>query len=99
MTADIYDTILDTGEHGPFNSWGRERFWNGSKMAKDLVKLDAIKPTILRNNRVGNYRAGVSAGNWTIDLDDGSSNFEIYNNLMIGSTLKLRVGFFRNVYR
>ena len=96
--CDIYDAILDTGEHGPFNSWGRERFWNGSKMTKEWVLLDSPDPTVLHHNRVGNYRSGVSAGNWTIDLDDGSSNYEIYNNLMLGSTLKLRDGFFRNVY-
>ena len=95
--CDIYDTILDTGEHGPFNSWGRERFWNGSKLKKDWVLLDSLKPNILRNNRVGNYRSSVSAGNWTIDLDDGSSLYEIYDNLMIGSTLKLRDGYFREV--
>ncbi|MDF7806420.1 chitobiase/beta-hexosaminidase C-terminal domain-containing protein [Pontiellaceae bacterium B12219] len=98
--CDIYDTILDTGEHGPFNSWGRERFWHffgETKMTKEWVKLDSLKPIVLRNNRVGNYRSAVSAGNWTIDLDDGSSNYEIYNNLMIGSTLKLRDGYFRTV--
>lgn len=96
--CDIYDTILDTGEHGPFNAWGRERFWKGKQLTKDLVLLDAIKPVKLHHNRVGNYRSGVSAGNWTIDLDDGASNYEIYNNLMLGSTLKLRDGYYRRVY-
>ena len=95
--CDIYDTILDTGEHGPFNAWGRERFWFGSKLKKEWVKLDSLKPNVLRNNRVGNYRSSVSAGNWTIDLDDGASLFEIHDNLMIGSTLKLRDGYFRTV--
>ncbi|SMP43590.1 PDZ domain-containing protein [Neorhodopirellula lusitana] len=95
--CDIYDTILDTGEHGPFNAWGRERFWNGRNLNKEQVLLDAMKPVKLHNNRVGNYRSGVSAGNWTIDLDDGSSNFQIYNNLMLGSTLKLRDGYYREV--
>jgi len=93
--CDIWDTVQDTGEHGPFNSWGRERFWNGLK--KDLVLLDAIKTVHIRNNRIANYRKSVSAGNWTIDLDDGSSNFHIYNNLSLGSTLKLRDGYFRKV--
>ena len=95
--CDIYDAVLDTGEHGPFNAWGRERFWKGKNLKKDWVLLDAMKPVTLRNNRVGNYRSGVSAGNWTIDLDDGSSNFKIYNNLMLGSTLKLRDGYYRTV--
>ncbi len=96
--CDIYDTILDTGEHGPFNSWGRERFWHGQQLDKALVLLDAVKPVALHHNRVGNYRSSVSAGNWTIDLDDGSSNFEIHHNLMLGSTLKLRDGYFRKVW-
>ena len=95
--CDIYDTILDTGEHGPFNSWGRERFWS-KRMDKSRVLLDAIKTVKLHDNRIGNYRSSISAGNWTIDLDDGSSNFEIYDNLMLGSTLKLRDGFFRKVW-
>ena len=102
--CDIWDAITETGEHGPFNSWGRERFWHykspgqGTKFKKEYVYHDAIKAVHLRNNRVGNYRTGISAGNWTIDLDDGSSNFRIYNNLMLGSTLKLRDGYYRKVY-
>ncbi|RME94421.1 MAG: hypothetical protein D6766_05845, partial [Verrucomicrobia bacterium] len=96
--CDIYDAVLDTGEHGPFNAWGRERFWKGRQLNKDWVRLDAIKTVVLHHNRVGNYRPAVSAGNWTIDLDDGSSNFEIHHNLMLGSTLKLRDGYFRRVW-
>lgn len=94
--CDIWDTVQDTGEHGPFNAWGRERFWSSKK--KEWVLLDALKPVVIRYNRIANYRKGVSAGNWTIDLDDGSSNYEIYNNLSLGSTLKLRDGFHRKVW-
>jgi len=32
-----------------------------------------------------------------IDLDDGSSNYEIEDNVSLGSTLKLREGFYRKV--
>lgn len=95
--CDIYDTVLDTGEHGPFNAWGRGRFWS-KRMDKSRVLLDAMKTVTLHDNRIGNYRSSISAGNWTIDLDDGSSNFEIYNNLMLGSTLKLRDGYYRKVW-
>ncbi|MDR3268229.1 MAG: chitobiase/beta-hexosaminidase C-terminal domain-containing protein [Tannerella sp.] len=94
--CDMWETVRETGEHGPFNAWGRERFWTGLK--KPLVKSDAIAPTIIRNNRIANFRKSISAGNWTIDLDDGSSYYEIYNNLNLGSTIKLRDGFFRKVY-
>ena len=101
--CDIWETVRDTGEHGPFNSWGRERQWlsgRGGKgaMEKDLVFLDAIDTVHIRHNRIANFRKTVSAGNWTIDLDDGSSNFHIYDNLSLGSTLKLRDGFFRKVW-
>lgn len=100
---DIWETVRETGEHGPFNSWGRERQWlGGGGTSKDYIneysKLDAIDVTILRNNRIANFRRSISAGNWTIDLDDGSSYFEIYNNLNLGSTIKLRDGMFRKVY-
>ncbi|MGD8241023.1 MAG: chitobiase/beta-hexosaminidase C-terminal domain-containing protein, partial [Armatimonadota bacterium] len=94
--CDIWETVRETGEHGPFNGWGRERFWKG--LRKDLVHLDAIKPVIIRGNRIRNFRQSVSAGNWTIDLDDGCSNYEIYSNLSLGSTLKLRDGYFRHAW-
>ncbi|WP_372757748.1 right-handed parallel beta-helix repeat-containing protein [Mariniflexile sp.] len=101
--CDIWETVRETGEHGPFNSWGRERQWlGGGGTEEDYIntytKLDAIDVTILRNNRIANFRKSVSAGNWTIDLDDGSSNYEIYNNLNLGSTIKLRDGMYRKVY-
>ncbi|AWV97652.1 chitobiase/beta-hexosaminidase C-terminal domain-containing protein [Arcticibacterium luteifluviistationis] len=100
---DIWETVRETGEHGPFNSWGRERQWRGSRglddhFLKELTKLDAIDNVIIRNNRIANYRKSISAGNWTIDLDDGSSYFEIYNNLNLGSTIKLRDGMARKVF-
>jgi len=100
---DIWETVRETGEHGPFNSWGRERQWKGGRgtdehFLKELTKLDAIDHVVLRNNRIANYRQSISAGNWTIDLDDGSSYFEIYNNLNLGSTIKLRDGMARKVY-
>ena len=100
---DIWETVRETGEHGPFNSWGRERQWKGGRgtdehFLKELTKLDAIDNVVIRNNRIANYRKSISAGNWTIDLDDGSSYYEIYNNLNLGSTIKLRDGMGRKVF-
>src|SRR6185436_17492207 len=97
--CDIWDTIRETGEHGPFNSWGRDRMWlREGGLQKSLVPLDALDPTVIRHNRIANYRPSISAGNWTIDLDDGSSRYEISDNLSLGSTLKLRDGFLRIVW-
>ena len=99
--CDVFDTVKETGDHGSFNSWGRDRFWNLSgldlnndaswKTNHDLVFLDAIKTTILRNNR---WRCDHG---WDIDLDDGSSNYEIRNNLCLNGGLKNREGFGRVV--
>jgi hypothetical protein len=94
---DIHDTVLETGDHGPFNSWGRDRFWclnqshGPDSHGAGNVKLDAQKPVIIRNNRFVDYKG------WGIDLDDGSSNFHIYNNLCIGICIKLREGDFRTI--
>ncbi len=98
--CDVFDTVLETGDHGSFNSWGRDRFWGlkdidlntitlGEKAALPL--LDVIHPNILRNNR---WRCDHG---WDIDLDDGSSNYQIYNNLCLNGGIKNREGFYRNV--
>lgn len=97
--CDIWNTVRETGEHGPFNSWGRDRIWPLNDTTNPhLVSIDMLSPNILRHNRITNSRKTVSAGNWAIDLDDGSSNYEIYNNLCLGSTLKLREGYYRKVW-
>ena len=95
--CDVFDTVQETGDHGSFNSWGRDRFWHPDRgqmnriMAQnpELFKLDAGETTIIRNSR---WRCDHG---WAIDLDDGSSNYRIYNNLCLESGLKLREGFDR----
>src|SRR5699024_6584338 len=57
----------------------------------DWVKLDAVYTTIIRNNR---FRCD---NGWDIDLDDGSTNYKIYNNLCLSGGIKLREGFYRTV--
>jgi hypothetical protein len=50
-----------------------------------------VKPIVIRNSR---WRCDHG---WDIDLDDGSTNYHIYNNLMLSGGLKLREGFYRVV--
>jgi hypothetical protein len=50
-----------------------------------------VKPIILRNNR---FRCDHG---WDIDLEDGSSNYLIYNNLCLNGGIKLREGVSRVV--
>jgi len=96
---DVFNTVLETGDHGAFNSWGRDRFWHPNRAVLDTIvsknpnmpTWDAIKTTIIRNNR---FRCDHG---WDIDLDDGSSNYKIYNNLSLNGGVKLREGFNRTV--
>lgn len=96
-----FNTVRESGDHGPFNSWGRDRFWktsyNGGRdiepFAKERAMLDNYKTTHIRLNRF-EHDGGHS---WGIDLDDGSSNYRVYKNLCIGMGVKLREGFYRRV--
>jgi len=95
--CDVFNTVLETGDHGSFNSWGRDRFWTPDinqtvpEVAQnpDLPFLDMLEPNILRNNR---WRCDHG---WDIDLDDGSTWYRIYNNLLLNGGLKMREGYNR----
>jgi len=94
---DVFETVLETGDHGAFNSWGRDRFWHPDRKIMDsltaahpeLILLDAQKTIVIRNNR---FRCDHG---WDIDLDDGSSNYHIYNNVCLSGGVKFREGFKR----
>jgi hypothetical protein len=96
---DVFETVKETGDHGSFNSWGRDRFWHPDRdemnrvAAKEpsLILADVTSTIIIRNNRFRCDRG------WDIDLDDGSSNYHIYNNLCLNGGIKLREGFYRVV--
>ncbi len=94
--CDVFDTVKETGDHGSFNSWGRDRYWHlydidDSEIHK-YVSLDCISKNVIRNSRFRCDRG------WDIDLDDGSSYYEIYNNLCLNGGIKLREGFYRYVH-
>ncbi|MDF7797973.1 PDZ domain-containing protein [Pontiellaceae bacterium B1224] len=98
--CDVFDTVLETHDHGSFNSWGRDRFWHSDRSESqrvidkepNLPFLDAMHTTTIRNSR---WRCDHG---WDIDLDDGSSNYDIYNNLMLNGGLKFREGFRRRAW-
>lgn len=98
--CDVFDTVLETGDHGSFNSWGRDRYWHPSREVMNkivgaepgLPYLDMIEPVVLRNNR---WRCDHG---WDVDLDDGSTRYRIYNNLFLNGGLKLREGYDRKVW-
>jgi hypothetical protein len=91
---DVFDTVLESGDHGAFNSWGRDRYWHPDRAEMDrrvaaeptLALLDAVEPIVMRRNR---FRCDHG---WDIDLDDGASNYVIEENLLLHGGLKLREG-------
>jgi hypothetical protein len=80
----VYASVLETGDHGPFNAWGRDRNdrWTSDTTA---TTMDGRSTTVIRNNRFE-----VRQGCFGIDLDDGASNYLQYNNLLFGGGLKLQ---------
>jgi hypothetical protein len=99
--CDVFDTVLETADHGAFNSWGRDRWWrlegaDPDKLLLDpkfraLPTLDVMFPNTLIRNR------WTCEHGWDIDLDDGSSNFHIVENVCLCGGIKLREGFLRVV--
>lgn len=96
---DVFNTVKETGDHGSFNSWGRDRYWHPdyktmvahAKERPDLILADMLEPNILRYNRFRCDRG------WDIDLDDGSSLYLIHDNLCLNGGIKLREGYYRRV--
>jgi hypothetical protein len=106
----IHDTVRETHDHGPFNSWARGRFWcmeqshghasHGSGYHDGDSSYAFYYPeedgyvAVIRNNI---FREPPSVHQLGIDLDDGSSHYHVYNNVCIGISIKLREGDYRTV--
>jgi hypothetical protein len=109
---DLFNCVQETGDNGSINAWGRSRFWASSgnntlapgtqfagadgerlsdAQAEQMMKLDVVEPITIEHNRFWH------AGEWAIDLDDGSSNFIVRNNLLLRGGIKLRDGYDRTV--
>lgn len=93
--CDVFDTVRETGDHGSFNSWGRDRFWHLNDTSDNecgqYALLDMLAPNVITRSRFRCDRG------WDIDLDDGSSNYIITENLCLNGGIKLREGFMRTV--
>jgi hypothetical protein len=87
----VYNSIQETGDHGPLNAWGRDRIqrWQSDTSA---ARLDAWKTTIIRNNRLEAPKL-----DFGIDMDDQACNYYQTNNLLFGGGLKLQWNMF-NTY-
>ena len=96
--CDVFDTVLETSDHGAFNCWGRDRYDNIKGLDyhnlttgeyKNIPRLDAVKLVTLRNSRWH------CSHGWDIDLDNGAVDYHVYNNLCLRGGIKLREGYYR----
>lgn len=98
--CDIFNTVLETGDHGSFNSWGRDRYYVTdinktipyTTQHPELPYLD-----MLDKNELCYTRWRCDHG-WDIDLDDGSSWYEIHHNVLLNGGLKMRDGYGRKAW-
>eukprot|EP00039_Didymoeca_costata_P023769 m.8181 g.8181 ORF g.8181 m.8181 type:complete len:1067 (-) comp3851_c0_seq2:220-3420(-) len=77
----IFSSCRESSDHGPFNSWDRQPFiWERKNISDSIRNVPNLtpKPIVIENNFIfANYGAGQS-----VDNDDGSSYYDIKNNVM-----------------
>jgi hypothetical protein len=81
----VYDCVKESGDHGPFNAWGRDRNEIFGQNDVPASKYDARNTTIVRNNRFES-----NAGMFGIDLDDQATNYYQTSNLLMYGGYKLQ---------
>jgi len=101
-----YNCMKESADCGPFNTFGRTRFWslvhnhqddyhiNGVPQAFPAgpVTLDALRTIHVRNNYFSWIDfPGRAHSSWVqnIDMDDGSSNLFVYDNVCEGAPIKV----------
>lgn len=106
---EIDNAVRETSDHGPFNSWGREGYWcqthahdstftSPHHLGRAQRYLDRyMRRTIIRNNYFHGIEGYGGGYRQAIDLDDGSSNFHLYNNLVVEMAIGCREGMRRTV--
>jgi Right handed beta helix region len=104
---DMHDCVRETWDHGPFNSWGREGYWSLTHAHSEGsftypfpagdVKVWAMETNVIRNNYIHGMYHYDGGYYQALDLDDGSSNFDVKNNVCVGMGISIREGDYRTV--
>jgi len=69
----MFSTVMESGDHGPFNSWDRQ-VWT---WLDDLGNTTVVKEY---DEIYGNFFMGNYYGQEAIDNDDGSAYYETHHN-------------------
>lgn len=92
----LFNFVRETGDHGMFNSWDRQPY----VYKNPLSESDGwqLTPAVhqLRGNLIFNTNfKGSTRSGYCIDLDDGSSQYNITGNVMVYGGVKVRDGIVR----
>jgi len=75
----IFDTVLESLDHGPVNVWDRQQWIEpANKLLQPILKF------------TGNLVIGNANGYKGIDLDDGARRISVTNNIVLDGLIKLK---------
>lgn len=76
----VFNTVMETLDHGPFNVWDRQRWWQPTD------SNPSVKGFTLRSNLF----FGTAGGYKGIDLDDGVIYYDVFSNVVLDSLQKFK---------
>ena len=91
----LFNAVLDTGEHGTVNSWGRQPLLYTDEATGEPALAGAPRQ-VVRNLVVRTSYRGQSSNLWALDKDDGSSRYLEAGNVLLFGAIKDRDGLERN---
>jgi len=83
----IFNQCRQSGDHGPINSWDRQLFWTDIRDGSSKPGWNPAYSEIFQNVIIANY-----GGSQGFDNDDGSSWYDIHDNVIYGEGLKQDYG-------
>eukprot|EP00039_Didymoeca_costata_P032779 m.39344 g.39344 ORF g.39344 m.39344 type:complete len:907 (+) comp9540_c0_seq1:194-2914(+) len=91
----VFNTVLDTGDHGNFNSWDRKPFvWTSEDESSALTANMIPNRFHIHNNfMVRTSFLGESMNLYCLDHDDGSSMYNDTFNFLLYGGIKFREGY------
>lgn len=90
----VFNTVLDTGDHGNFNSWDRKPWlWLDDPMdPSSEVRMVPNYHHIHHNFMIRTSFLGASKNLYCLDHDDGSSMYNDTSNFLVYGGIKFREG-------
>jgi len=85
----LFTSVLETGDHGPFNSWDRQPYAHSRNEKDGTYIMEKKKFDELRSNFfIGNFY-----GQESVDNDDGSQGFDTHHNVLVYGQNGMKIDF------